>query len=275
MLLRREAQGEIKEVDGVEALKTIAISQPSHAWLSGQLARHWGNALFVRPKPFDEFCLATEQHDIGWHEWERAPVLNAATGLPLQFFEMAGAIHTDLWREGVNRARNFGRFVGVLVSLHAVTIFGFAFDPAKATPDHAAKVQSFLAALKSQRAEWLESLRTNPAYAPYVSETLLDDNRRLIALFDRLSLDICFGITTEKTYPDIPVAPGKRTALHLYPVNGDKGVLALSPWPFAAEEIRVRILGRLLEGRFTTQADLDAALMEAPDCAIETILRAG
>ena len=35
----------------------IAIPQPSHSWLSGQLVRAWGNEAFARPAPFEEVCF--------------------------------------------------------------------------------------------------------------------------------------------------------------------------------------------------------------------------
>jgi Protein of unknown function (DUF3891) len=53
----------------------IAIPQPSHAWLSGQMARAWGHAHFTAPAPHEEVCLAAEQHDIGWQSWEEMPAL--------------------------------------------------------------------------------------------------------------------------------------------------------------------------------------------------------
>ena len=60
----------------------LAIGQASHAWLSGQLARAWGNERFGAVEPWEEVCLAAEQHDIGMAQWERAPTLNPDTGLP-------------------------------------------------------------------------------------------------------------------------------------------------------------------------------------------------
>jgi hypothetical protein len=44
----------------------IAIPQPSHAWLSGEIARAWGNAHFAALVLNYEVYLAAEQHDIGW-----------------------------------------------------------------------------------------------------------------------------------------------------------------------------------------------------------------
>ena len=47
---------------------TLAISQPAHAWLSGQILRAWGAPLA------ETLLLAAEQHDIGWMDWETAPI---------------------------------------------------------------------------------------------------------------------------------------------------------------------------------------------------------
>ena len=44
----------------------IVITQPAHAWVSGQLAQAWGNESFGEFAPREEVCLAAEQHDIGW-----------------------------------------------------------------------------------------------------------------------------------------------------------------------------------------------------------------
>ena len=132
MLLRKEGSA------------AIAIAQPSHAWLSGQLARAWGNGQFRAPAHYEEVCLAAEQHDIGWHSWELAPTLNPETGLPHEFFQVPPKVHVELWRDGVRRARNFGLFPSLLVSLHADTIYSRHFDAAKAKPEDASAVGNFL-----------------------------------------------------------------------------------------------------------------------------------
>jgi hypothetical protein len=40
----------------------IAITQPTHAWLSGQLARAWGNECFGEVAPWEEVCLGASAH---------------------------------------------------------------------------------------------------------------------------------------------------------------------------------------------------------------------
>ena len=46
----------------------IVIGQPAHAWVSGQLARAWGNDRFGHFEPWEEVRLAAEQHDVGYGE---------------------------------------------------------------------------------------------------------------------------------------------------------------------------------------------------------------
>src|SRR5258705_11724462 len=58
----------------------VAVAQPAHAWISGQLARAWGNERFGTVEPLAEVCLAAEQHDVPWIEWERRPALDPRTG---------------------------------------------------------------------------------------------------------------------------------------------------------------------------------------------------
>ena len=62
----------------------LAISQLTHAWISGQLLRAWDEKLG------EPVLLAAEQHDIGWMDWETAPSFNARTGRPHLFREIGG-----------------------------------------------------------------------------------------------------------------------------------------------------------------------------------------
>ena len=78
----------------------ITIGQPSHAWLSGQLARAWGNERFGPVEPREEVCLGAEQHDIGMAAWDLTPTRNPDTGLPRSFMEMPLGVHLELWSAG-------------------------------------------------------------------------------------------------------------------------------------------------------------------------------
>ena len=74
----------------VEADRTLAISQPAHAWISGQLLRRLDVALS------EPLLLAGEQHDIGWLDWERAPSFDAGARRPPTFREVGAVVHAPM-----------------------------------------------------------------------------------------------------------------------------------------------------------------------------------
>src|SRR5918998_6839827 len=121
----------------------LAIGQPSHAWISGQLARAWGNERFVSVWPWEEVCLAAEQHDVGMAGWDLEPELDPDTGRPRSFMRMALETHLELWSAAPHRLRAQSRYAALLVSLHGTALYERR-DLAPLAPDDARAVRSFL-----------------------------------------------------------------------------------------------------------------------------------
>ena len=111
MLVRHDSRG------------AVVIGQPSHAWISGQLARAWGNERFGAVEPFEEVCLAAEQHDIGMAMWDLEPVRNPESGLPASFLQMAIRDHIELWTLAPRRLLRQSRYAALLVSLHGTRLY--------------------------------------------------------------------------------------------------------------------------------------------------------
>jgi hypothetical protein len=250
-----------------DGLDVIAIPQPSHAWLSGQMARAWGNAHFAAPTPYDEVCLAAGQHDISWLDWEMTPALDAGTGLPQEFFRVPSKVHITLWREGVLRARVFGRYPALLVSLHADTIYAQYFNFNKASGECGGV---FLDEQHRFQARTAASLRADPKLAEQASPETIEHNWLLIAAFDRMSLEICWGVRKEIKIPNVPTAGAGTTELRMQPGAGDG--LVLDPWPFRTAGVALRAEGKRLRGRFATEADLHRALDEAEAALVTAVL---
>jgi hypothetical protein len=248
----------------------IAIPQPSHAWLSGQMARAWGNERFAAPMPREEVCLAAGQHDIGWHAWEEAPALDAETGLPQEFFKVPPKLHIGIWREGVRRARAFGRYPALLVSLHADTIYARYFDFNKASPEDAGAVRAFLDEQHRFQARIVASLRVEPETSPWASPETIECNRLLIAALDWISLETCRGVEKEIKIPNVPTAGAGKTELRMQPGDGEG--LVLDPWPFRGKSLDVRAEGKRLHGRFSTQEELRRALDAADPVLVTAVL---
>lgn len=235
----------------------VAFTQPAHAWLSGQLARAWGNVQFTRPAPFEEVCLGIGQHDIGWLEWEADPTLNPRTGLPHQFFELPVARHIALWTDGTIAAMTLGSYPALLVSLHAKTIYESYFDLAKANAEDAKRVFDFLGRQEEFRDYLIQRISRDPQRRVDVTDEALERNRLLLAALDRLSLDICGGITGTVSIPAVPLDDNSRTTLEVTAIGGNPDRLTVDPWPFGPTSLDVTIEGAVLHGPFT-----DVGLMQ-------------
>ncbi|WP_207461168.1 DUF3891 family protein [Azospirillum sp. SYSU D00513] len=250
----------------------IAIPQPSHAWLSGQLMRVWGNDAFHPPSPREEVCLGAEQHDIGWLSWESEPTLNPRTGRPHGFQELDAGTHTGIWTQGVRRALAFGRYPALMVSLHADTIYGTFFDFDKASREDAALVRRFLEGQHRFQRDCVAALAANPRYAADLTPDALERNRLLIAAVDRMSLEIGWGVGKEAVIPDVPTDGKDNAELRLSATGGNPADLRVEPWPFQAACIEVVCEGRRLRGRFTEESAMRRALEEAEPVTILTVL---
>ena len=177
-----------------------------------------------------------------------APALDAGIGLPQEFFRVAATVHVALWREGVRRARAFGRYPALLVSLHADTIYTQYFNASKASAETAEAVRAFLDEQHRFQALTAVSLRADPKLTDRASPETIEHTRLLIAALDRMSLEICWGVKKEVKIPNVPTVGAGMTELRMQPRDGEG--LVLNPWPFRTASVAVRAEGKRLRGRF-------------------------
>lgn len=248
MLLREDDRG------------VLAIGQPSHAWISGQLARAWGNERFGAVEPLEEVCLAAGQHDIGWTGWEVEPTLNPETGRPHSFMEMPLAVHLELWVDAPRRLLSQSRYAALLTSIHGARLYKRR-DLDSSPPAEADAIRGFLAQQDELQRELIGSLRADPGTAPAVAPEVLARNSQLIWIWDYLSLALCLGWTAA-TARDVPSA---SEAVDVELVPGPRpGNLSLEPWPLAAPVLTVRCEGRRLNDRFDDEESMRRAIRRAP-----------
>jgi hypothetical protein len=249
---------------------TVAIPQPSHAWLSGQAMRGWGNAEFGVVTPAEDVCLAGEQHDIGWLAWEQAPTLNPDTGRPHSFREIGVARHTAIWGQGTAMALAFGRYPALLVSLHGTGLYR-NFAAGSADPQAAGVVQGFLRAQAQLQQRLIAGLAADRHYAPHVSAEVVERNRRLVSAADRLSIAICTGLRDiavstevdgEGWIRDVPTARAS-VDIRIRALDAGRTRFALSPWPFAAASACLSCEGVALpHARFADETAMRTALRD-------------
>lgn len=249
----------------------ICITQPTHAWVSGQLAQVWGNSLFGVVTPYQAVCLGAEQHDIGWLPWEAAPTLNPDTGYPHSFTEVAPEVHTKLWAGAKHLTMLMGQYATLLVSLHGTGLYE-RFTRWKKSPESTQIVEAFLKQEKEFQQQLINQLEQDPIYAPYVTPAVISRNQRLVATFDALSLAICMGVTQQRQFEQVPAETGETT-LTLMPLNDDPTQLTVEPWCFEPDEVTVVFEGRKLEESATDEQAMRDYLAHAAWVTLTVTLR--
>lgn len=240
----------------------LAIGQQSHAWLSGQLARAWGNERFGAMHPYEEVCLAAEQHDVGWGGWDQQPLLNPDTGRPRSFMEMPLDAHLELFSEGPRRLVSQSRYAALLVSMHGWRLYERR-DLDKCTAEEAHAIERFLSEQRAFQTELIDALGN-------VDDQQLQRNSMLVWTWDYLSLALCLK-WSPATAKRCPTAEGE-VDLELRP-DAREGLFHLEPWPFVRPELSVHCEGRRLEGRFEDQAQMREALEHSAWETLEFELR--
>jgi hypothetical protein len=253
----RTIAGMVLREDG-EAV--IAIGQPAHAWVSGQLARAWGNESFPAAEPYEEVCLAAAQHDLGMAAWDADPRVNPETGRPQSFMEMPTEVHLELWTRAPRLALIQSRYAALLVSLHGTLLYEYR-DWSRASTDVRRAVDAYRADQRALQEQLIASLAADRRYAPYVEPDALERNRRLVAAWDAISLMLCMR--------RLPYTVDGPQRFELVGVDDEGAQTRLDPWPFAADRLVVSCEGRRLRGRFGSDIELRDALATAPWVTLE------
>jgi hypothetical protein len=247
----------------------IVIGQPAHAWLSGQLARAWGNERFGAVEPWEEVCLGAEQHDVGMAAWETRPALNPQTGLPRSFMELELDVHLAIWSAAAPLVVSQSRYAALLVSLHGTALYQRR-DLARLGRRDADRVRAFLDEQRELQDGLLATLRADPRTAGAAAEAAVRRNRRLVWTWDSLSL----GLLLDWAPYELEAVPTADGAVDVAVRAGSGGVMTLEPWPFPRDRLSFRCEGRRLAGRFEEEAAMQAALADSPWVTLEFELAA-
>lgn len=241
-----------------ESTGIVVITQPTHSWIAGCLARVWGNEKFGWFAPREEVCLGAEQHDIGWVVWETAPTLNPKTGYPYNFMELPTQTHTQIWSGAKQLALPFGRYATLLVSLHGTGLFERFRN--WQSPESSQLVKAYLEQEYAFQTQLIANLQKDSYYASYATPEIIQRNRSLVAIWDMLSLSLCMKLREVRQFHQIPTASGEIT-LTLIPE--EKGIIKVSPWVFQQNEVTLIYEGRLLQEKFTDETVMRRALNDA------------
>jgi hypothetical protein len=228
--------------------EALAIGQLSHAWLSGQLARAWGNERFGAPEPREEVVLGAQQHDIGWALFDREPRFDPGTGLPRGFLQTSVDEHLQIWRGAAVRLMSQSLHAALVVSMHGRALSELRSQNAG---EEAAQLREHIAEEESRQAQLREVLG--------VSEEHAVRTRRQMWTWDGLSLALCLG-WQPFTSKDVPCREG-LTDVEL--LDRGEGTWSLQPWPFSRAQVEVRCEARRLRAGYPDEGAMRRAFEEA------------
>ena len=250
------AQPVLVRPDGDGAL---AIGQLSHSWLSGQIARAWGNDRFTPPEPREEVVLGAQQHDIGWADFDLQPLFNPASGLPRSFVELSVDDHLAIWRGAPERLSSQSLYATLVVSLHGRALSELRLARAA---DDAAALRAHIDEERARQRRLCVSLA--------VSEEQARLTQRQMWAWDGLSLALCHGWSTF-TAREVP-AQGEWVDVELRRLGGE--LWTLDPWPFGRERVELRCEGRRLAGRYEDEQAMRDGFERARPVTLSFILTA-
>ncbi len=239
-----------------EGAPVLAISQPAHAWVAGQLLRAWPGGLDP------QILLAAEQHDLAWLDWETRPVWDPSSFRPRLFRAVGAADHAPVWSQAVRQAHfAWGARVALMISRHGGVIYTRFTDRHRTGEADAAAATAYLARHAPLEAAWASTLGLPTAQ--------LDHETNLIAFADTLSLGLCGGVTLPL---DIPDPTGGPASYRMERCTGPGTACTLSPWPFATPRFDITVDARPLPGG---RLDNDSAMRQwlESDARSSTTLR--
>ncbi len=221
------------------------IFQPAHALLSTQLAGRWKQD--PNPPRWWDTLVAVAQHDNGWQEWEQEPKLTEA-GQPMNFINMPPPDAIAQWERGIARGRHQSRWVGLLISCHATSLYSGREGEVKV-------LDEFLERQKAQQKKWQTELG--------VSDDEVAVAYRWIRFFDWLSLVLCWQrLPTNGSPIELGIGPDGVKYEARAAANQQ---VTISPYPFTDDTFDVNVEVRTVHQRSYTDPDVfKAALWEGP-----------
>jgi len=249
----------------------LAIGQTAHSWISGQLARAWGNKVFSGFQPFEQMCYAAEQHDTGFLDWESAPTLNDATGLPYTFEELPEEVHLGIWRTGISQLRPVCLYASLVVSLHFCNLC-VRFHHRNSNGNQSASA-AFLKEQEEYQGTARRLLQNDPLLVKALEDHMLIYHRDLIATWDLFSLQLCRGKFKEFKLPDVPTREGGKADILVRKIEGAEGAWEADPWPFNAPSFATISEGRVIRGRFSDLNTMRTAIRDADRISLQFSFR--
>jgi hypothetical protein len=261
--LREESvtQMMVTPYDGTRLFATL---QTEHSRIAGFLASRWGNDRFALPEPWDSVVLAAQEHDRAWWLWECRPTLTD-TGEPLDYqnntLHHLGELRTTIYRNAVSDIAPIDPYAALLILVHLtgiITAGNGAYSFRKDLSENPI-AKAYLQNQREVKEALVAAIRRSPEFRGFSSDAQLEDNAKLVEVFDALAQFLCnrYPLSETKRGGDpnrqfaefpVPTRPGEPDARLVLRVLDDYG-LGIDPYPFCVSPLPVDFMARWLPNR--------------------------
>ena len=236
--------------------KRFVATMVEHLELCEQMMRAFGNEMFERPEPYEEFIYTVAHHDRGWDETDANPVLHTESGFPcgLGTGPVPGVLDTSRRSPDFNQAEH--PYCGLLSSMHSWGLYNERYGVSEFTvldggksvpipPENEKFVSGLLDDEITRQQRLKDELAASPETAGWVDEKSLMRNYKLLQFFDTLALYFNLRHDSQRMqeqFVHIPNSVDEDSTVTVRPI-GD-GKYEMFPFPFAGDELEVSCKGR-------------------------------
>jgi hypothetical protein len=232
----------------------LAIMMYEHTALSGQFARAFGNDRFQPTEPRELMVYVTVHHDAGWLDFDRDPVTDPKTGLPYNLVETPAEYITVTSRKSPEFNQRHHPFCGLMSSMHSWGLYNGRYGLSnyvlidKIPQSDRPLADRMLAGELDRQAKLKGEVGQNAETASWLDERRVFQNYKQLQFFDTLALyfnRIHPEARAEQKFENVPLNANEDVTVTISP--RERGVYALSPYPFTAAKPEFAYAGRLIE----------------------------
>ncbi|KAA0766265.1 DUF3891 family protein [Bacillus sp. SH5-2] len=213
---------------GKNEKESILIRQHDHGFLAGEIAKHIKEDFFEDKTYLKETIDAIYEHDRGWIELDKVPILNDAKNIPYTFMDCPSSLRFVFYTIGLNEIEDSNPYGALLCSKHFLSFPLHEEDE---------EMMSFYKQELERQKRILKTL-TKEQFA------MFDKHYRLLKFCDELSLYVCMNKPGVKKNDEIDLFQDGFEGTEMFNNKDDKLIQAewvdeetirITPFPFQTE----------------------------------------
>ncbi|WNF37896.1 DUF3891 family protein [Bacillaceae bacterium IKA-2] len=166
----------------------VMFTQHHHAFLSGEIAKHFKTDRFQSIDHWGELMLAIYEHDRSWIGLDETPIWNDEKEVPYSFIDYPLIPKLAFYKIGIDEIEQMSPYAALLCSMHYCSFFKRSMDK---------RVDKFLEAEEKRQTKIINTLNL-------LDGKLQSQHFRLLQFCDDLSLYLCLNEPGTKKVEEYP-----------------------------------------------------------------------